>query len=282
MSDAKLEGRVAVVTGAGRSGGIGEAIAKRLADDGANVAIVDVCKEAGSQWSEKFGQWAELQALADRISQTGRKALAVKADLLNEDDVIAMTETVMKTFGRIDILVNNAAGGRGAGPIEPVNIVDIKLEDWRYTVDVNLTTTFLCSKHVGREMIKARRGAIVSMASIAARRANAGGSGYVAGKMGVLGLTRCLAQELAPYNIRATGVSPGVTDTPWVQQRVSHLSNLSGTDPKTTLANWVSGNPMKRAGRPEEIAAVVAFLASDDASYLNGQTITVDGGMVPD
>lgn len=282
MSKSGLEGRTAIVTGAGRPGGIGEAIAMRLAQEGANVAVVDVCKEAASAWSEKFGQWADLQALAERVSQTGRKGLAIKADLLNEDEVIAMTRAVMEAFGRIDILVNNAAGGRGAGPIEPVNVVDIKLEDWRYTVDVNLTTAFLCSKHVGREMVKARRGAIVSIASIAARRANAGGSGYVAGKMGVLGLTRCLAQELAPYNIRATGVSPGVTDTPWVQQRVTHLSNVSGADPKTTFANWVSSNPMKRAGRPEEIAAVVAFLASDDASYLNGQTVTVDGGMIPD
>jgi len=281
MTKGKLAGRAAIVTGAGRPGGIGEAIALRLAAEGADVAVVDVCKEDNKEWSEKFGQWAELNALAQRIADTGVKSIAIKANLTDEADVIAMTQKAMAAFGRIDILVNNAGGGRGAGPIEQVNIVDIKLEDWRYTVDANLTTAFLCCKHVGREMIKAKRGAIVNFSSIAARRVSVGGSGYAAGKMGVIALTRSLAYELAPYNIRTTAIAPGVIDTPWVQQRVSNQAGILGQDSKTTFTNWTDANPMKRAGDPSEIASVVAFLASDDASYLSGQTITVDGGSLP-
>jgi NAD(P)-dependent dehydrogenase (short-subunit alcohol dehydrogenase family) len=281
MGNGKLEGRAAIVTGAGRPGGLGEAIALELAAEGANVAVVDVCKEDSKQWSEKFGQWADLQKVAQRISDTGRKGLAIKADLTNEDDVIAMTQKAMAEFGRIDILVNNAGGGRGAGPIEQVNVVDIKLEDWRYTVDVNLTTAFLCCKHAGREMIKAGRGAIVNFSSIAGRRASPGGSGYCAGKAGVIALTRNLAFELAPYNIRTNCIAPGVFDTPWVQQRVSNQATITGADTKTTFAGWTAANPMKRAGESVEMATVVAFLASDAASYLNGQTIGVDGGLFP-
>jgi len=281
MGNGKLEGRTAIVTGAGRPGGLGEAIALELAAEGANVAVVDVCKEDNKVWSEKFGQWADLQTVAKRISDTERKSLAVKADLTKEDDVIAMTEKVTAEFGAIDILVNNAGGGRGAGPIEQVNVVDIELENWRYTIDVNLTTAFLCCKHVGRQMIRAGRGAIINFSSIAGRRASPGGSGYSAGKAGVIALTRNLAVELAPHNIRTNCIAPGVFDTPWVQQRVANQAAVKGTDLKTTFAGWTATNPMKRAGTAAEMATVVAFLASDAASYLNGQTIGVDGGLFP-
>jgi NAD(P)-dependent dehydrogenase (short-subunit alcohol dehydrogenase family) len=281
MGSGKLSGRSAIVTGAGRPGGIGEAIALRLADEGADVAVVDVCKEDNRQWSEKFGQWAGLQAIAKSISDTGRRSLAVKADLTNEDDVVALTQKVVAEFGKIDILVNNAAGGRGAGPIETVNVTDMKLEDWRYTIDVNLTTAFLCSKHVGREMMKAKHGAIINFTTNGARRTTPGIAGYVCGKIGVIALTRTLAQELAPYNIRTNCIAPGLIDTPWVRQRVDYFSETQHTDFETAFTNWASNIPMKRPGQPGEIAAAVAFLASDDASYVSGQTLSVDGGAVP-
>jgi len=275
----KLIDRVAIVTGAGRRGGIGEAIALRLASEGANVAVVDVCREPAGGWSETFG----LKRLASRIDDLGRRGLAVKADLLVETDVEAMVQYVEATFGRIDILCNNAAGGRGAGPIEPIDVVDIALEDWRYTVDVCLTTAFLCSKHVARRMIAAGRGgAIVNMSSISARRASPGVCGYTAAKMGVIGLTRTMALELAPHRIRVNGVAPGITDTPWVQQRVDHLGAITQTNRGEVFARWTQSVPLKRAAAPQEQAAAVAFLASDDASYVNGQTLSVDGGLVPD
>jgi NAD(P)-dependent dehydrogenase (short-subunit alcohol dehydrogenase family) len=278
----RLKGRVAIVTGAGRRGGIGEAIAVRLAGDGADVAVVDVCRPSPGR-HEVFGQWEELQAVAGAVSATGRRGLAVKADLLQEADVIAMVEEVVQAFGRVDILCNNAAGGRGAGPIDPINVVDIELEDWRYTVDVNLTPTFLCSKHVGRRLIaQGDGGAIVNMSSIAARRSGPGVSGYAAGKLAVIALTRSLAVELAAHRIRVNGVSPGVTDTPWVQQRVAHIAEITNDSRDHMLETWVSAVPLKRPAQPTEMASVVAFLASDDASYLTGQTITVDGGLIPD
>jgi NAD(P)-dependent dehydrogenase (short-subunit alcohol dehydrogenase family) len=274
---------VAIVTGAGRPGGIGEAIALRLAADGANVVVVDVCRDGTSGWSEAFGQWAELQALVAKFADVGRQGLAVRADLTNEADVEAMVAQTIDAFGRIDILCNNASGGRGAGPIEPINVVDIALEDWRYTVDASLTTTFLCSKHVGRQMIEAGRGGvIINTSSIAARRTSPGVSGYTAAKMAVIGLTRTLALELAPHAIRVNGIAPGVTDTPWVQQRVRHISATSGTAPAQMFAEWTNSIPLKRPAAPEEQAAVVAFLASDDSSYVTGQTLTVDGGLAPD
>jgi NAD(P)-dependent dehydrogenase (short-subunit alcohol dehydrogenase family) len=278
----RLKDRVAIVTGAGRRGGIGEAIALRLAEEGAHVVVVDVCGAATAS-GQVFGQWDELRSIAAGVGASGRRGLAVKADLLMEDDVVSMVDQTMETFGRIDILCNNAAGGRGAGPIEPINVVDISLEDWRYTVDVNLTPTFLCSKHVARRMIEGGGGgAIINTSSIAARRTSPGVSGYTAGKLGVIGLTRSLAVELAAHGIRVNGISPGVTDTPWVQQRVSHISSATGVTRDQMLTQWVSAIPLRRTAAPAEMAGVVAFLASDDASYLTGQTISVDGGLVPD
>jgi NAD(P)-dependent dehydrogenase (short-subunit alcohol dehydrogenase family) len=284
VSAGRLNGRVAIVTGAGRPGGIGAAIALRLASDGADVAVVDICREPpGGGWSETFGQWADLSDLSAQIARLGRRSLPIKADLTCEDDVEAMIAQALAAFGRLDIMCNNASGGRGAGPIEPVQVVDIALEDWRYTVDVSLTTAFLGAKHAARAMIAAGQGgAIINMSSIAARRASPGVSGYTAAKMAVIGLTRTLALELAPHAIRVNGVAPGVTDTPWVRQRVNHISAETGQPPAQMFAQWTSSIPLKRAAAPEEQAAVVAFLASDDASYVNGQTLSVDGGLAPD
>lgn len=276
----RLKDRVAIVTGAGREGGIGEAIALRLASEGAHVVIVDICQQGVTGWNEAFGQWEELLSISERVSNLGQRCIPIKANLLSEDDVKAVISKTIAEFGQIDVLCNNAAGGRGAGPIEVVNVVDIELENWRYTIDVNLTTTFLCAKHAARAMmISGRGGSIINTSSIAARRAVPGGAGYAVAKLGVIGLTTTLSAELAPYNIRVNAVAPGVTDTPWVRQRVQHMSHRTGRAADKLLSQWTKSIPLKYPATPQQQASVIAFLASDDASYITGQTIGVDGGL---
>src|ERR1700761_7193177 len=186
-----LAGRVAVVTGAGRHGGLGEAIALRLAQDGAQVAVVDLGRERPDLPREHFGQWEELQSVAQSVSETGQRCLAFKADVTNEADVEKLTSEVQAAFGHIDILCNNVGGGTGAGPADSTPVIDVSLDDWNYTVGVSLTSTFLCSKHIGRVMVKQGRGGrIVNTVSVAAHHGVIGCSAYSAAKLALVSFTK--------------------------------------------------------------------------------------------
>jgi NAD(P)-dependent dehydrogenase (short-subunit alcohol dehydrogenase family) len=277
----RLDNRVAVVTGAGRSQGIGEAIALRLAREGARVAVVDLCRQRPDLPREKFGQWEDLLQVAKRVSENGRPALPLKADVTNEEEVAAMVAQVIAEFGQIDILCNNAGGGTGAGPVDSTPVVDVALDDWNYTLGASLTSTFLCSKHVARRMIEGKRGGrIVNTSSTAAGRGVLGCSAYSAAKLGVVSLTKTLAMELAPYNITVNAFSPGITKTQYVQQRIESVAaSATGKSPSQVLSDWLATVPLRRAASPEEMASVAAFLASDDSSYMTGQTLNVDGGL---
>ena len=277
----RFEGRVAIVTGAGRAGGIGEAIAVHLAREGASVAVVDLCGEREDVPRERFGSWDELQAVAERVTAAGGLGLAVQADVTDEDSVAAMAEQVRSRFGALHILFNNAAGGSGAGPVDRTPVTRLAKRDWDYTIAVSLTSVFLCSRTCAPLIAASGGGAIVNTVSISAHHGVPGLSAYSAAKFAVIALTRTMAVELAADNIRVNAFSPGMTATPYVRQR---FEALAAEQPEFSADEHMArsaarGVPLGRPADPREMAAVAAFLASNDSSYMTGQILEVDGGM---
>lgn len=244
-----LEGKTSLVTGASR--GIGRAIALRLAAEGADVAV----NFAGSS--------AKAEEVKEAIIKMGRKAVAIQADVKDVSSVASMVEEVKKTFGRIDILVNNAGVTRDG------LLMRMKDEDWETVIDTNLRGVFQCTKAVSKIMMKQRYGRIVNMASVVGLVGNAGQANYAASKAGVIGFSKSVARELASRGITVNMVAPGCIDT-------DMTAVLSDKVREAMLADI----PLARVGKPEDVANAVAFLVSDEAAYITGQVINVDGGMV--
>lgn len=243
-----MQGRVAVVTGAAR--GIGRAIAEKLAFLGADVVVADMLADLA-------------QVTASEIADlTQRKTLAIKVDVTDNKSARELIDQTMKQFGRVDILVNNA------GVTRDMLILRMEEADWDAVMNVNLKGVFNCSKAVIRPMMKQRYGRIVNITSVSGQAGQAGQTNYSASKAGVIGFTKALAREVASRQITVNAVAPGMIPT-------SLTNDLSDELKKTIL----SATPVGRMGKPEEIAAAVVFLASEEAAYITGQVLGVDGGM---
>lgn len=245
----KFDGKTAIVTGASR--GIGREIALRLAKEGANVVV----NYSGSQ-----GKAEEVVA---EITSSGGQAISVQANVADAESVKAMMDETMKQFGSIDYLVNNA------GITRDNLLMRMKEDEWDDVMAINLKGVFLCTKAVTRQMMKQRAGKIVNVASIVGVSGNPGQANYVAAKAGVIGLTKTTAKELASRNITVNAVAPGFITT--------DMTDALPEDVKTQMLSTI---PLGKLGDPQDVANVVAFLLSDEAAYITGQTIHVDGGMV--
>jgi len=244
----KLKDKVAIVTGAGQ--GIGRGIALALAKEGAKVVVSDV--------SDKIGE------VVKEIESSGSEALAVKADVRNNKETEEMVKTAIDKFGRIDILVNNA----GIYPFK--SLVEMKEEDWDKVLGVNLKGVFNCTKAVLSKMIEQKSGTIINISSIAgAVIGYPNAVHYATSKAGMIGFTRAAALELAQYGIRVNAIAPGAIETPGTK--------ALGEEVLRQVEQTV---PLKRIGQPQDIANLVVFLASEDASYITGQLIIADGGYV--
>lgn len=272
-----LMGKVALVTGAARYRGIGRAIALRLADDGADIVICGRPRapESYPDREQEIG-WQGVESLAKEIEQKGRKALALECDVTQKDQVMAMIESIASQFGRLDIIVNNAGvpSDAGASPI-----LDTDEDVWYQTMDVNVNGVFLVSKYGGRLMRDSNNGgAIVMIASLAGRVGLQDYGAYCASKFGVIGFTQQLALELAKTGIRVNCVSPGSHDTDMMDGTIARATEkyqLPDGSFREQLQDFI---PMGRQGDVSELASVVSFMCSKDASYVTGQTINVDGG----
>lgn len=244
-----LEGKSAVVTGSGR--GIGKAIALKLASLGADIVINDIPQ---SDYAEET---------CEEIKKLGVKAIVVKGDVRSTEDVKTLIDTTVKEFGKIDILVNNAGITRDG------LMLRMSEEDWDLVMDINLKGAFNCIKAAARPMMKQRNGAIINITSVVGVMGNAGQANYSASKAGLIGLTKTTAKEFASRGIRCNAVAPGFI--------ASAMTDKLDDD---TKAKYLSAVPLGSFGKPEQIADVVAFLASDMSNYVTGQVINVDGGLL--
>ena len=255
----RFENQVAVITGA--ANGIGKACAQRFAQEGAFVACLDVTDELN-------------QALADEIRSLGVGAIALHCDVTDPESIKAAIDTVMEKWGRVDILVASAGIYTGSP------LLEVSLKQWQRTIEINLTGVFLTNQAVAPIMMKQRSGSIINISSMAGKTSWPASAEYSASKSGVIGLTRSVAMELAPYGATVNAVCPGNTLTDMVRGVAGKVGSMDGLSGEEWLQMRANDCPMKRLAEPWEMAGVCAFLASEDSRYLTGQAIEVDGGLV--
>ena len=275
-----LNGKVALVTGAGGRNGIGRAIATRLAKEGADVVVNDLTEHP---YTADDAKWRGLPDVVHEIETIGRRAISVIADVSDAKQVSEMVDKTVAHFGKIDILVNNA--GTKAGK-DRVPVVDLAEEDWDRVQSVNVKGVFLCCQAVARYLIaQGTGGKIINISSVTGKRGSARYAAYCASKFAVIGLTQSLAHELAPHQVNVNAICPSLVDT----ERVAHLAaammpaDLSADEQRAEFARRAEASvPLGRLAKGADVANMVAFLASDEAAYLTGLSITVSGGSVMD
>jgi NAD(P)-dependent dehydrogenase (short-subunit alcohol dehydrogenase family) len=242
----RLKGRKAIVTGAGQ--GIGRSIALKLAQEGADVVIAEMNLNTGTQTTK------EVEAL-------GRKALFISVDVANQKQVQDMVDQVLKAWKRIDILVNNAGFDR------PGSLLKVREEDWDAVIGVHLKGTLNCIQAVAPHMIENNYGKIVNLSSVWGKRGAVSEISYSSAKAGIIGLTKSMARELGRYQINVNAILPGLILTPTIAKMAEKYQNMI-----------IENTPLKRMGKPEEVANVAAFLVSDEASFVTGAMVEVSGG----
>lgn len=250
---------VAMVTGAGQ--GIGRGIALRLAGEGFDIAVLDVNAETA-------------RAVSDEIEAIGPRAMTLVVDLCDVPAIQVAIDRLVQEWGGLDVLVNNA----GTVPIKP--LMEITEADWDAVLDLNLKAAFFCLQAAGWVMMGQGRGCIINMTSISGLGPRPDQTHYAAAKAGVISLTLSAALTFAPYGVRVNAICPGIVDTPLTRQIHTERGQLAGIEPEESLARKVAQIPLGRIETPEDVAGVVAFLVSPDGSYITGQTIVVDGGML--
>ncbi len=280
---AGLEGKVALVTGAGGMRGVGRATVMKLAGLGADIALTDVHRETEDlPPAEVRNSWRGIDEVKEEIEAEGRTAFPVYCDLGDSGQIERMVEQVMDHYGRIDVLVNNARAIIGR---DKVSVTELEQEVWEHFLRINTTAPYLLTKEVGRLMIEAGNGGrIINIASNASKQASATGAAYSASKFAVLGLTQASALDLAPYGITVNAVCPGPINT----DRMSYWERDQATERGITQEEFRSqivqagaqSSPLGRIAEPQDVANVVAFLASDDASFVTGQAYNVNGGLL--
>ncbi len=280
---AGLEGKVALVTGAGGMRGVGRATVLKLAGLGADIALSDVHRETEDlPPAEVRNSWRGIDAVREEVEAEGRGAFPVYCDLGDSGQIERMVDQVVDHYGRIDVLVNNARAIIGR---DKVPVTELEQEVWEHFLRINTTAPYLLTKEVGRRMIEAGNGGrIINIASNASKQASATGAAYSASKFAVLGLTQASALDLAPYGITVNAVCPGPINT----DRMSYWERDQAADRGITQEEFRSqivqtgaqSSPLGRIAEPQDVANMVAFLASDDASFVTGQAYNVNGGLL--
>ena len=281
MSD--LDGKIALITGAGGMRGVGRATVMKLAGQGSDVALSDVRREVSDlPPAEIRNEWGGIETVSQEVQALGRRAVPIYCDLSDPNEIERLVERTMTEFGRIDILVNNARAIIGK---DKVPVTQLDKEVWDHFLAINTTAVFLTTKAVAPHMIDSGRGGrIINIASNAGKQASANGAAYSASKFAVLGLTQATAMDLAPYNITVNAVCPGPINTDrmsyWERDKAQELGITQEEFRSQVVDSSAQGTPLGRIAESEDVANMVAFLAGGDASFITGQSYNVNGGQL--